>query len=528
MVPNVSESVPGSQHEQTGEPELLGENLIGKEPKNEPEQEQQQADSVPTDSTDAATTNDEYVNSDKGMEKRVNASLRMLYKDSQIFSRGSTSAAAIPEFKWTDIEVGEQVGVGGFNSVHAAVLRSSSNTSSDDDDTNKGTTELAVKFIKPELYEGKDGAGDDAAAADKSRKQRLYQGTADLVLEGRYLSRLQHPNLIQLKGASVHNEDRPFLLLCRLKDTLDDKMTQWKEKENELKTRFRKESQLAQQRRSLLQSRLQVATDIARVLQYLHKNHVVYRDLKPENVGFDSNGTVKLFDLGLAKEMKNAQQNGKYKMSGETGSWAYMAPEVAKRWAYDGAVDIYSFGILLWQICALDTPYQGLTDDQFMQQVVSGDVRPPLDKSWPTELQWLVKKCWSYFPGHRPKWDTILETLEEVMEDVNEDEPEDSVRGFASLRGMSWRHRDSNNSSSTRSSLRGSNNGTNGNVKVPGNRGGLRNSDRKGSARSVMSSLRARPTKPPPSPSAQQPMRGRHRRTHSEGARTFGFFGKGK
>ena len=140
-------------------------------------------------------------------------------------------------------------------------------------------------------------------------------------------------------------------------------------------------------------------------------------------------------DFGLAKELKDDAKSsgGKYKLSGNTGSLAYMAPEVAKGWQYDKMVDVYSFGILLWEIVALRPAFANYTTTDDMHQVWSGDERPPMADWWPVELQWLMKKCWSYFSKSRPDFNVISETLQEILEEEDE-EDEVSSRGIKSFR----------------------------------------------------------------------------------------------
>jgi serine/threonine protein kinase len=140
-------------------------------------------------------------------------------------------------------------------------------------------------------------------------------------------------------------------------------------------------------------------------------------------------------DFGLAKELKedNKAATGKYRLSGNTGSLAYMAPEVAKGWKYDKTVDVYSFGILLWEIASLRPAFESYSKEEDMHRVWNGDERPPIENWWPLELQWLLKKCWAYFAKSRPEFDLVKETLQEIIYS-SDDEEEEQIRNIQSFR----------------------------------------------------------------------------------------------
>lgn len=153
---------------------------------------------------------------------------------------------------------------------------------------------------------------------------------------------------------------------------------------------------------------------------FSHKGHlpsnqsIVYRDLKPDNIGFDIRGDVKIFDFGLAKEMRSEDMvsDDLYDMSGNTGSLRYMAPEVARRLPYNRSVDVYSFGILLWQILSLQQPFEGYDVEKHSNKVVYGSDRPKLDtKRWSTEICNLLSQCWSSHIPERPDFEIVAYTL---------------------------------------------------------------------------------------------------------------------
>lgn len=123
---------------------------------------------------------------------------------------------------------------------------------------------------------------------------------------------------------------------------------------------------------------------------------------------------MKIFDFGLAKELDPSLRHGcteYYELSGNTGSLRYMSPEVARSEPYNLSADVYSFGLLLWQVCSLDLPYDGMNRQDHSELVVHGNERPPLDSSWSTPLRILMKRAWEPDPGVRPSMDSIYKIL---------------------------------------------------------------------------------------------------------------------
>eukprot|EP00002_Diphylleia_rotans_P034600 TRINITY_DN7450_c0_g1_i2.p1 TRINITY_DN7450_c0_g1~~TRINITY_DN7450_c0_g1_i2.p1 ORF type:complete len:419 (+),score=77.61 TRINITY_DN7450_c0_g1_i2:95-1351(+) len=106
-----------------------------------------------------------------------------------------------------------------------------------------------------------------------------------------------------------------------------------------------------------------VARDVAAALEYLHSCNYIHRDLKSQNILYDiENQVFKVIDFGVAR------QHGD-KMTGETGSYRWMAPEVLNHQNYTFKADVYSFGMVLWETVAREVPFKYLTPLQAAMRV---------------------------------------------------------------------------------------------------------------------------------------------------------------
>ena len=136
---------------------------------------------------------------------------------------------------------------------------------------------------------------------------------------------------------------------------------------------------------------------------YLHSKKIVVRDLKPDNVGFNSHGVMKLFDFGFAIGVpEKDEENPEGLLFDRCGTPQYMAPEVGLSLGYGIESDVYSFRILMWEICALAKPFSSITSaDEFDRAVFHGGERPLIGGHWPKAMAKLMTSCWAAQPSRR-------------------------------------------------------------------------------------------------------------------------------
>ena len=116
----------------------------------------------------------------------------------------------------------------------------------------------------------------------------------------------------------------------------------------------------------------------------------------------------------------------------------YMAPEVALKQRYDETADVYSFSVLLWQIIAMKTPYEGLSDQAVERKVLYAGYRPKIDPHWSNALRRLMHDCFASSP-RRPHMDHVCDVLRQERNELSDkklvdEEVVDSARSAMSAR----------------------------------------------------------------------------------------------
>nr|PNR62499.1 hypothetical protein PHYPA_000923 [Physcomitrium patens] len=184
---------------------------------------------------------------------------------------------------------------------------------------------------------------------------------------------------------------------------------------------------------------LRVAIDVSKAMNYLHQNKIIHRDLKAANLLMDENEVVKVADFGVARVQA---QSGI--MTAETGTYRWMAPEVIEHKPYDCKADVFSFGIVLWELLTGQVPYADLTPLQAAVGVVQKGLRPTVPEKTNPKLSELLHSSWKTDPAERPSFSEITGQLEEILKQVNEDVAGDAAtrRKDKKMAGSfsTWKH----------------------------------------------------------------------------------------
>uniref|UniRef100_A0A4W3K8Z5 mitogen-activated protein kinase kinase kinase n=1 Tax=Callorhinchus milii TaxID=7868 RepID=A0A4W3K8Z5_CALMI len=152
---------------------------------------------------------------------------------------------------------------------------------------------------------------------------------------------------------------------------------------------------------------------IAGGMNYLHLHKIIHRDLKSPNMLITYDDLVKISDFGTSKEL-----NDKSTKMSFAGTVAWMAPEVIRNEPVSEKVDIWSFGVVLWELLTGEIPYKDVDSSAIIWGVGSNSLHLPVPSGCPDGFKLLLKQCWNGKPRNRPSFRQILLHLDIAAADV--------------------------------------------------------------------------------------------------------------
>ncbi|XP_030652353.1 mitogen-activated protein kinase kinase kinase 10 [Nomascus leucogenys] len=269
------------------------------------------------------------------------------------------------EIPFHELQLEEIIGVGGFGKVYRALWRGE---------------EVAVKAARL------DPEKDPAVTAEQ------------VCQEARLFGALQHPNIIALRGACLNPPH-----LCLVMEY----------------ARGGALSRVLAGRRVPPHVLVNWAVQVARGMNYLHNDApvpIIHRDLKSINIlileAIENHNladtVLKITDFGLAREWHKTT-----KMSA-AGTYAWMAPEVIRLSLFSKSSDVWSFGVLLWELLTGEVPYREIDALAVAYGVAMNKLTLPIPSTCPEPFARLLEECWDPDPHGRPDFGSILKRLEVI------------------------------------------------------------------------------------------------------------------
>ncbi|KAK2439257.1 Protein kinase superfamily protein [Trifolium repens] len=227
---------------------------------------------------------------------------------------------------------------------------------------------------------------------DLSKAQLMEQQFQQEVM---MLATLKHPNIVRFIGACR----KPMVWCIVTEYAKGGSVRQFLTKR--------------QNRTVPLKLAIKQALDVARGMAYVHGLGLIHRDLKSDNLLIFGDKSIKIADFGVARI--EVQTEG---MTPETGTYRWMAPEMIQHRPYTQKVDVYSFGIVLWELITGMLPFQNMTAVQAAFAVVNRNVRPILPNDCLPVLREIMTRCWDPNPDVRPPFTEIVAMLENAEIEV--------------------------------------------------------------------------------------------------------------
>ena len=246
------------------------------------------------------------------------------------------------------------------------------------------------------VYRAKRISNDEVVALKRINVDSIDDKARDKTLkEVGFLQSLDHPNIIKYLDSFINDNDLVIVF-------------EWAAA-GDLKRQVRK----AQERGVGFEERViwKYFSQICNAIQHMHERRIMHRDLKPANIFLTLDGTVKVGDLGLSREMSENTIQAHSKV----GTPLYMSPEVLKGDGYDFKSDIWSLGCILYELAMLKSPFkaEGLNLYSLFQKISKGDYLP-LPEQYSDELKDLAYKMISTSSEDRPEIGPSCELAQEM------------------------------------------------------------------------------------------------------------------
>ncbi|XP_074311487.1 serine/threonine-protein kinase EDR1 isoform X2 [Silene latifolia] len=264
------------------------------------------------------------------------------------------------EILWEDLDIGERIGLGSYGEVYHA-------------DWNG--TEVAVKKFLDQDFSG-------AALEEFKREVRIMR-------------RLRHPNIVLFMGAVTRP---PHLSI----------VTEFLPRGSLYRILHRPNFQIDEKRR------IKMALDVARGMNCLHTSTptIVHRDLKSPNLLVDKNWNVKVGDFGLSRLKHNTFLSSK----STAGTPEWMAPEVLRNEPSNEKCDVYSFGVILWELATMSLPWSGMNPMQVVGAVGFQNRRLDIPKELDPLVARIIWECWQSDPNLRPSFAQLCVALKSLQQ----------------------------------------------------------------------------------------------------------------
>ncbi|XP_042457633.1 serine/threonine-protein kinase CTR1-like [Zingiber officinale] len=262
---------------------------------------------------------------------------------------------------WRELILKERIGAGSFGTVHRAEWHGS---------------EVAVKILMEQDF----------------HPGRLREFLREVAI----MKSLRHPNIVLFMGAVTEPPNLSIVTEYLSRGSLYRLLHKNGAKET------------IEERR-----RLSMAFDVAKGMNYLHKRNppIVHRDLKSPNLLVDKKYTVKVCDFGLSRLKANTFLSSK----SLAGTPEWMAPEVLRDEPSNEKSDIYSFGVILWELMTLQQPWSNLNPAQVVAAVGFKARRPEIPSTVNRHVAAIIESCWASEPWKRPSFSSIMESLKPLI-----------------------------------------------------------------------------------------------------------------